>query len=191
VPPAILDGAKLSPGTHSLAVGELQVMFDLPTGWRGSARGVVQADRGAGAPVGAGLSFWIVSNVYADPCRWNATLADPPVGPSVHDLAAALAAQRGHLSGQRLKQPFDGFDATQLEMRVPPHLDVSSCQKGEFDSWQSTGGDRFHDGPGQIDQLWIVNVDGTRLVVDASFFPGTPAHDVRAVFAMARSVQIS
>jgi hypothetical protein len=186
-----LDGAKLSPGPHTLAVGDLQVTFDLPEGWRGWAKGVVQAERGAGAPTGAGLSFWIVTNVYGDPCRWNTTLADPPVGPSVHDLAAALAAQRGHMSGQRLKGSFSGFDATQLEMRVPPHLDVSSCWKGEFDSWQAIGADRFHDGPGQIDQLWIVNVDGTRLVVDASYFPDTPSTDVRAVFAMARSVQIA
>jgi hypothetical protein len=190
VPPAILAGAKLSAGPHTLAVGDLKVTLDLPTGWRGWARGVVQAERGAGAPSGAGLSFWVVANVYKDPCRWNATLADPAIGPAVDDLVASLAAQRGHPSGQRLKVPFDGFEATELQMTVPPRVDVSSCQKGEFASWLSTDGDRFHEGPGQIDQLWIVDVTGARLVIVASYFPDTPAHDRRAVFAMARSVQI-
>jgi hypothetical protein len=190
VPPAILDGAKLSPGPHTVAIGDLEVTLDIPVGWRGHAAGVVQAERGSNAPSGSGLSFWLVTNVYEDPCRWNSSLADPPVGPSVHDLASALASQRGHPSGERLKALFDGYQATQLQMTVPAKVDATRCWKGEFDSWRSGQGDRVHQGAGQIDQLWIVDVHGTRLVIDAAYFAGTPKHDVQALFAMVRSVNV-
>jgi hypothetical protein len=49
-------------------------------------------------------------------------------------------------------------------------------------------GDRYHQGPGQIDQLFVLDVDGTRLVIDASYFPDTSEQARSALFAMVRSV---
>ncbi len=38
------------------------------------------------------VSFWSVGNVYQDPCD-HGKLPDPPIGPTVDDLVAALDAQ--------------------------------------------------------------------------------------------------
>ena len=44
---------------------------------------------------GASILFAIVDNLYVDVCNWDGGLREPPVGPSVDDLAAALVATPG------------------------------------------------------------------------------------------------
>ena len=51
--------------------------------------------RKVGGPGEVALGWWLVDNVFTDPCHWKDSLAYPPVGPSVDDLAAAFAAQVG------------------------------------------------------------------------------------------------
>jgi hypothetical protein len=187
--PVILPGGKLSPGPHLLVLDGLRITVHVPSGWRGSERGVVDDRYGADAPNGAGLEFWTVSNVYTDPCDWKNSAMRPPLGLTVNDLAGALATQSGHPSGPRIKMDVAGYDATKLEMTVPSGIDLSRCANGEFHTWQSPQGDRYQQGPGQIDQLFIVNVNGVRVVIDASYFPGTSARDREAVLAMFRSVE--
>jgi hypothetical protein len=187
----VLDAARLAPGPHSLELEGMVITFAVPDGWRGATNGVVDSDLGADAPVGAALSFWIVTNIYENPCRWNGSLAKPAVGSTVNDLVAGLANQKDHPSGQRIKAQVDGHAATELRMAVPDDLALSTCWNGEFRSWQSHAGDRSHQGPGQIDQLFILNVEGRRLVIDASFFPGTSDKDRGALFDMVRTVRIA
>lgn len=186
--PAILPDARLAPGRHLLQLAGLRITFDVPEGWRGSEQGVIHSEFGANAPNGAALAFWTVSNVYTNPCGWRGSVARGPVGGSVSDLVAALASQRGHLAGQRIKLQVAGFEATELRMTVPESLDIGRCDQGEFHTWQSPQGDRRQE-PGEVDQLFVVNVRGTRLVIDASFFPQTSRGDRSALFDMVRSVQ--
>ena len=186
--PQILDGARLAPGPHELSLAGLQITFSIPEGWRGTDRGVVDSDLGADAPGGAALSFWTVTNVYTDPCRWRESAARPPVGASVNDLVQALARQHRHPSGQRLKIDVDGHDGTEIRLTVPDNIDIDTCSNDEFHTWQSLEGDRYQQGPGQIDQLFIVSVEGTRLVIDASYFPDTSQQVRSALFDMVRSV---
>ena len=186
--PAILPDARLAPGPHLIQLSGLQITFDVPEGWRGSDQGVIHSELGADGPNGASLAFWTVSNVYTDPCNWRRSAARPTVGSSVNDLVAALAGQHGHPSGDRIKAEVDGFSATELEMTVPNTLAIDRCDDGQFHSWQSPQGDRDQEGPGQIDQLFVINVRGIRVVIDAAFFPGTSRANRSALFGMVRSV---
>ena len=43
-----------------------------------------------GGPGEVALGWWDVDNVFTDPCHWQDSLADPPVGPTVDDLATAF-----------------------------------------------------------------------------------------------------
>jgi hypothetical protein len=54
-----------------------------PTAGRSSSRAVI--------PV-FGVAFWDVTNIFVDPCKW--VPFDPPVGPSVDELASAWAKLR-------------------------------------------------------------------------------------------------
>jgi len=190
VPQPIVDGQALQPGTYMLPVRKLQVALDVPAGWQGWELGVVHQG-GADPPNGAGLGVWVVTNVYKDPCRWNRSLAQPTVGPSVRDLVDALTVQRGHPAGTPIATTIDGYPATRVELMIPENLDFATCWGSSFHSWQAEVGDRYHQGPGQIDRLWILDVEGTRIVIDASYYQGTAASDRAALFDIVRSVRIS
>ena len=41
------------------------------------------------------FAFWTAENLYADPCNPTSGELEPPIGPSVDDLVAALSKQRG------------------------------------------------------------------------------------------------
>jgi len=84
----------------------------------------------------------------------------------------------------------DGYAGTAIELTVPADLDFATCWAGEFRSWTNTeDAARFHQGPGQHDLLWIIDVDGTRVVIDAGFYEGTSAADMAELQAILDSIQ--
>ena len=87
-----------------------------------------------------------------------------------------------------------GYDGKYLEWSVPKDIAFSSCDKDPSDgqsyfeswtgsklwspSWDSSGTtDRYQQAPGQVDRLWILDVQGRRLVIDATYMPGSTARD--------------
>jgi len=119
--------------------------------------------------------------VYPDPCRNGTTSAQDP-GPSVRDLADALVSQHSTDATRPRPVRVDGHRGVYLELRSPG--DLSDCtDPGEL--WVGRG----IYGPGQVDRLWIVDVDGHRLVVDASHLPTSPPQEVAALVRMARTVR--
>jgi hypothetical protein len=62
-----------------------------------------------------------------------------------------------------------------ITLRVPEDAVFSDCDHGEFRTLV-IGPDcaRYHQDPGQIDQVWIVDVDGELIVTDAAYYEGTP-----------------
>ena len=77
-----------------------------------------------------------------------------------------------------------------MEMTVPAGIDVADCDHGEFRTWAAPeGGTRFLEA-GQRDLLWIVDVDGNRLVIDAALGPQTTEQDRADRIQMVSSIQI-
>ena len=54
----------------------------------------------------------------------------------------------------------------------------------------ATGPHYWAQGPNQHNQVWILDVDGTRLVIVASYFPDTSPQDRAALDEMLASIQI-
>jgi hypothetical protein len=138
-----------------------------------------------GSDGGQGISTWSVRNVYANPCHSNDTLFDPPVGSSVDALVAGLASQKGHPSTAPTDVEVDGYAGKYIEMTVPAGIDVADCDHGEFRTWA----DRYLES-GQRDMLWIIDVDGDRLVIDAALGPETTPQDRADRTQMVESIQI-
>lgn len=201
-----LEGfAPLEPGTYFIDPDgdpstPLRVVYDVPaegwSQWIGAAKF---------SEVGhVGVSITTVTNLVSDGCH-DHSWADPPVGPSVGDLAAALADLAPF---QVTSPPRDvtiyGYSAKHLEWTVPDlpvagagdDQSFTGCIGGKLESWvafmDTTQGDAFYGytGPGYSEEFWILDVEGTRLMIAAGRSPGSPSEDTAELRAILDSMRI-
>jgi hypothetical protein len=160
--------------------------LDVPDGWEAGGHFTVKSFSDPD-PV-MGVSVWDVGQVYGDPCHWQGTLADP--GPTVDDLVAALVAQPTRNATAPVDVTLAGYAGRHLEWSVPADMvvtgdsDFAGCDiepsngHRDFNSWVGNGqGSRYQQVAGQVDRLWILDVDGQRLLVDATYSPDTTEAD--------------
>jgi hypothetical protein len=161
------------------------ITMDLLDGYEGD-----QGDVVFGSDGGQGISTWTVGNVYADPCHSSGTLLDPPIDSSVHALVASLTNQEGSHATKPTDIEVDGYAGRYMEMTVPAGINMADCDHAQYRIWvDPQGGNRYREA-GQRDMLWILNVDGTRLVIDAALGPKTTLQDRRDRTQMVESIQI-
>jgi hypothetical protein len=179
----------------------LRVVYEIPaegwSQWIGAAK-----FNNAGH---VGVSITTVVNLVREGCREH-VWADPPVGPSVDDLAAALAALAPF---QVTSAPEDvtiyGYSGKHLELTVPDlpvdgvgdHGHFTGCTDGNLKSWvapfdTAEPGDAYYGytGPGYTEEYWILDVDGTRLMIVAERSPGSPSADLAEQQAILDSIRI-
>jgi hypothetical protein len=183
----------LEKGRYWIGVGQMRVSLAVPRGWDvwASGGGIIDPRHRGDWPAGTGIGFYQVEDVYADPCRWERGMM-PAIGPSAADLAAALARQPDRAATTPTDVELDGFNGKKVRLHVPSDVDFSECSvprfpsMAEFRSWPG----RFHQGPGQVDEVWILDVDGERLVIDAWWFPQTSADERVKVIDIVESIRI-
>lgn len=167
----LVAGTELAPDTYVINYGSiggadrfptLALTFTVPAGWsRGHVDGVVWGGSGTR------LAFVVADNLFVDPCNPSRGLRDPAVGPSVEDLSTALATVPNWNVERTSTGTFHGFPGTRVELTSP--ADLSACT--EAASWLlhvlgdpgvagAINGSERHD-------LRILDVDGTRVVIDA------------------------
>lgn len=119
-----------------------------------------------------GLAFWDVNKVYPTGCRWQGRPKIDP-GRHVNGLARALATRPLRHASKPRTTELAGFRGKYLRWSVPNKIDFSHCGQGYFESWTGRGWatDRYQQGPGQVDRLWILDINGKRLVIDANYLP--------------------
>jgi hypothetical protein len=149
-----------------------------------------------------GVAFWDVGMVARNPCHSIGNLVDP--GPTVEDLVTALEAQPMRHATPPTNVTLAGYQGKYLEWSVPKDwvvtgdgnfkgCDVQSDGSRDFVSWLGAGGigQRWQQEAGQVDRLWILNVNGQRLVIDASHAPGTTQAQLAEQAAIVRSVRFA
>ncbi len=187
-------------GTYRITIpGVPAVTVTLPAGWtNGGAGGPTKNDS---TPLLVSLSPWVVGNIYADPCKWGDGALDPPVGPSVDDLANALAKQPLRNGTTPTPVTVDGYSGKYMELSTPADLDLATCSKaaggsastpGAFVTWVGTAGDDYNGlaTPGSHDRVWILDVDGVRLVLDATDYASATSEDKAELQSIIDSIQI-
>ncbi|WP_456845270.1 hypothetical protein [Cellulomonas sp. P5_C6] len=112
------------------------------------------------------LRIWEIDSVYSHPC--DPSRRAVTVGPAAADLADALAAQPMRAGTEPVPVTIGGYDGFYVELSVPDDVDIAACPGGKFFSWPG----RWQQAPGQVDMLWIVDVEGQRVVFDAWALPG-------------------
>ncbi len=162
-------------------------------------------DDGLDAPetVGAALIAWAWPagaefNVYEDPCLWLTT-APETTATTPDEIAAAFAAQASTNATEPVDVTVGGFAGKGLTLHTPMSYEVpgatreeefGDCDEDAFAFYGVVGEDghaRNSQGPGQVDELWILDVDGSIVILDAAYGPAAPADLVEELRALAES----
>jgi hypothetical protein len=184
---------RLDPGTYSLAAwGEQRgdplprAILEVPEGYFSNGGYVIDAGHDALAPGEFGtVQVWRVDQVLTDPCRRN-TATD--VGPGVADLARALVRQTGTSTRPRPVE-LDGHRGLTMTVTVPTPTDLTECPDGYYPLWLARPDEYLsHSDPGVVHHLWILDVEGTRLVVIASTYPDQGDAQHQELLALAESI---
>ena len=164
-------------------------------GWGGDGGVMVKNDSGD-PPDGAGMIVFVGEDlfVYGDPCKWSSTTPKTPAT-TVDELAAALSVQASRDASAPVEITVGGYAGKSITLHVPGDAAYSAgkfteCDQGYFGSWGTTSEPtpaRYHQGPGQIDELWILDVDGVLTVIDTAYYAGTPVEHVDEIRAIVRS----
>ena len=195
-PQPLAGTTSLAPGTYFVHEQfPMRITFEVPSeGWQNYAweGGVAGANTRAicttgdnCAPPGVGVGFHLVTGVPSEPC--NPGLGEVDLGDSTDDLAAAVADRPGWTSTEPEPMTVSGFPATYVEIRADPGA-VDGCPgtvyayfAGSFGRG-ATVGERL--------RLWVVDVEGTRLVVEAFDFAASSEEDVQAATQIVESLRI-
>ena len=128
-------------------------------------------------------------DVYGDPCHWASTKPESPAT-TPDEIAAALAAQ----PSRDASEPVDvtvgnGNPGKKVTLHVPSDAVFADCDQETYASYGLSGANpsRTHQGPGQIDELWILNANGAVAILDVMYRPDTPAAVIDEMRAIAES----
>ena len=116
--------------------------------------------------------LWNIEHVYTHPCDPGGYLK--AVGPSVADLANALAAQPMREATDPVPVTIGGYDGLYVELSTPD--DLSTCREGldnlgdSYNYFYSWPGRQDHT-TGIMDLLWIVDVQGQRITFGVYYHP--------------------
>ena len=182
------DFSPLEPATYYIEPESIpvRVLYTIPADGWSSWIGTFKPEQG---PDGRGrhvaISIMNVTNLLVDACDPHSE-TDPPVGPTVDDLATALAELPPFLVTKAPRDvTFHGFRGKYLELTVP---DLPVLIRGEDVFWPECGGYELkswiapslsfayygYHTAGQIEAFWILDVDGSRLVIEANWTPDSP-----------------
>ncbi len=85
-----------------------------------------------------------------------------------------------------------GFSGRYIELSIDDDLRFADCDSGEVHFWiEHQGRSRYYQGPGQIEQFWVLDVDGVRLVIEGSRFPAASTSNLDGLQQVLESVVIS
>jgi hypothetical protein len=121
--------------------------------------------------------------LYSQPCHAADARPDIAVGPSVDDFVDALTNNSSfHVSEPRAVRL--GAHSGRF-IRLSGPSDISRC--AEWRPWDPAP---YLQGPGNIWDLWVMDVAGSRVVIMAQYFPQTPATIKAELRHMVESVRL-
>ncbi len=178
-----LRGQVVEAGAWYADIGTARITLNPPDGWEHGRLGALNwfqppADRPAL------LLVTTVANVLAAPCG---SPRRPPIGPTVDDLVAGLTAL-GLGASRPVEATVDGHRGKRFTMGAPPSLE--GCV-GSISVWENRGGSFFsYLDFGEETEIWILDVEGTRLVLRTIVLPDTTPQERAATQAMFDSIQL-
>jgi len=186
-----LQGPYVFAGTPGVAT---TISISTP-GWYDEDGALIWNHTGGDPPEGAGVLGFTESDLWyvpADPCHWASTLPATHAA-SLDALVAALAAQASRDASAPAEFTVSGHAGKSITLHVPDDAVFNRCDQTQFCTWANPVVSpaapcfRHHQAPGQIDEFWIVNVDGQLVAFDLAYYAATPQHVIDEMHAFVTS----
>jgi hypothetical protein len=190
-PPDLPDGRVSETGTYRIrpmaSAPSLALDLTVPAGWFGGLPSSLGGPVGeSNGPSGIGITFLAADSIFSDPCQWNVNGSGPfqpgdvEVGPSVDELATALAASPAYVATTPSDVTIGGFAGKRLEFELPAGDCDTLDGNGVYIVFGARDGYFYAQGDGSHWEVTILDVDGTRLIAALFSYAGTSAADLSA-----------
>jgi hypothetical protein len=161
----------------------IRITFTVPNGWERIQHLLIW-----------GQTKWfgvaIVDNVFVDWCHLELGVREPPIGSTPADLAEALAEFSRWQVTATEDVTFDGFAGKHVKLIAP--ADTSDCWQGEATLLPTRSWPLFFAAvrANEPVELWILDVQGTRLVINAGHEPYAGAFVIEELQMVIDSIRI-
>lgn len=174
-------------GQHQFRLPGLpvEVTLQVPPGWSADGPVVSRASEDEGTPMS--VSVWLVREVYRDPCDWSVgTVRARRGADALADVLAGQFGRRSKVSSVTIGE----HSALLVTMEVSDDADVAACDEGEFRTWPPARGRdaRVHAGPGEKDELYVLQVRRRAVVIDAAYFDDADSGELADIHRIVASV---
>ena len=175
---------------ESPADDSIRITYTLPEGWTGLGYNVVPSVERYSPPGGAALIFSRGGWLYSKPC--GGTGPDIPTGTTVDEFVTALVNHPDLDVTSPAAVTLAGYSGTYLELRAPANTttDELGPKPGGCNYYFVWEPGIYAQGPNALWRIWILDVNGIRVVVRADSFPGTSPQIQAQLAAIVDSIQI-
>ena len=187
--PLTYGSGALEPGTYTLGADfPVELTFEVPDGFDACPIDPYEQGLCARTAAESGLTFVIVDNLVDDPCSPAPQPADPPIGPSVDDLVQGLSNLRGLSAVPGESVTVGGLPARTLTLTA---VATSECPSTEFsgETWIVSPARTNGVAVGERNELFIMDVQGQRLMIAIAYQPATPTWAIDAMHQIVDTVQ--
>ena len=174
---------------ESPADDSIRITYTLPESWTGLGYNVVPSVERYSPPGGAALIFSRGGWLYSKPC--GGTGPDIPTGTTVDEFVTALVNHPDLDMTSPAAVTLAGYSGTYLELRAPANTTTDELGPkpgcNYYFVWEPG---IYAQGPNALWRIWILDVNGIRVVVRADSFPGTSPQIQAQLAAIVDSIQI-
>jgi hypothetical protein len=180
-------GTRGSPaGRYVVGSLPFDVTVEVPAGWSSIDDWIVRGPRGTDEPAGMAIRFFADTHLYQDPTSENSPLI--AVGPTVADMVQAIVDHAAWEASDPTEVTLDGRAGQMVALTIPTDVEIAEGNRFRIFS-NGRGGQVWGFAPGQTFELYIVDVDGQRLIIDAWHHAGTSEEDLAAQRAVVQTIQ--
>jgi hypothetical protein len=176
----------------------IRITLTVPEGWAGFEYSIVPSVESYSPPDGAALLFGRGGWVYTVSPVCGGSGPDFPTGPNiptgltVDEFVTALVDHPDLDVTSPIEVTLGGYSGKYLELRAPANTttDELGPKPGECNYYFVWEPGIYAQGPNALWRIWVLDVDGVRVVVRSDSFPGTTQQVQAQLAAIVDSIQI-
>jgi hypothetical protein len=180
-------GCKESPADDSI-----RITLTLPDGWAGLGNVLIPSADRYSPPRGAALIFSRGGWLYSKPCGAPPPGPDISTGTTVDEFVTALVDHPDLDVTRPVAVTLAGYSGKYLELRAPANTttDELGPKPGGCNYYFVWEPGIYAQGPNALWRIWILDVNGVRVLVRADSFPDTRPKAQTQLKAIVDSIQI-